>query len=848
MAQPIWITPSGVVNQTIYSLGTFPNSSLLEIQLEAQAVVPAVSVTYSLLSGSLPGQVQLTVDGLLIGAIGLVEEDDTYTFAVRATDNEGNIRDRTFSITVTGSLQPSFLTPGGSIIDTPDSIWISYEIEIDNPNPINPYIIRVLDGTLPPGLEINSQGLIRGYAQPPIVTVTVPSVVTATTVAETTNILTCLSTTGFSPGREVVFTGVTVFGGLESGTTYYIKSVINSSQFTISATPNGPTLILTSGTGFMTTTLAATTTGQPTLRTYNFTLQLESPLGNDLSAYSITVRNQNLATSLGGLGTPANSRVPAILNTRPETFNLNNSNQYYGYYILPPAGSPYNTYPLTVPAYIGKIESDNYFAFKIIGFDFDGNELSYVYSGLPLGLVGDPVTGWIKGTPILSATGINQFGFSVAVYKTDNSSIQSPFISFSFNIANDIDGTITWITPTDLGSIFNGTISTKSVEAECDVSLSYRVVGSLPLPPNLTLLSNGEITGYVASQPTDVLLPQGANTTFLFTIEAYSPTYPIIKSERTFTLEVQQRYAQPTDILYIKATPSINDRQIIATLLDGPLSDSMIPTSYLYRPDDVYFGKATDVIYEHAYGIYASDIDEYLAAVTKNHYWRNITLGELKTAQARNEAGEVVYEVVYSQVVDNLLNPQGISVSEEIYWPRPINLFLGPWYTSITDIYTSYASILGQDYYTSLTPGFARTLYPNSLFNMRNRVGQVLGQEFDSSLLPLWMTSQQANGSTLGYTQAWVICYTKPGYAEIIKNNINTLWKKPDGSPYSLNEINFKIDRFSVDKSITYNYDKNTSPPAWTGLPSASPVPDPLNSKDFYVLFPRQTILPNENE
>jgi hypothetical protein len=61
-----------------------------------------------------------------------------------------------------------------------------------------------------------------------------------------------------------------------------------------------------------------------------------------------------------------------------------------------------------------------------------------------------------------------------------------------------------------------------------------------------------------------------------------------------------------------------------------------------------------------------------------------------------------------------------------------------------------------------------------------------------------------------------------------------------------LNQINFKIDRFSVDKSETYNYDKRLTPPAWTGLPSATPVPDPLDSKDFYVLFPRQTILPDQ--
>jgi hypothetical protein len=123
---------------------------------------------------------------------------------------------------------------------------------------------------------------------------------------------------------------------------------------------------------------------------------------------------------------------------------------------------------------------------------------------------------------------------------------------------------------------------------------------------------------------------------------------------------------------------------------------------------------------------------------------------------------------------------------------------------------------------------------------MRNRVGQVLGQVFNSSLLPLWMTSQQNNGSTLGYTQAWVICYTKPGFSDIIKANIENNWN------HTLNEINFEIDRFSVDKSVTYDY--NTVTDKWDGLPSATPTPNPLNSQDFYVLFPQTTILPNKSQ
>jgi hypothetical protein len=477
----------------------------------------------------------------------------------------------------------------------------------------------------------------------------------------------------------------------------------------------------------------------------------------------------------------------------------------------------------------------------MLGHDFDGNPIEYIFSNLPSWLTGDSTTGWLTGTPVLANPGINSFSFNVSIRKTGNPAISTTNFNFALNVSKEVTGTIDWVTPSDLGSIYNEVISTLRVRATSDVELEYRITSG-SLPPNLELLSNGEITGFVATQPTGELLDVGANTDFTFTIEAFSPKYVAVQSSRTFTLTVIQEFGQPTDILYIKAAPSIQDRNIIESLLT---SETLIPTASLYRPNDEYFGKATSVIYQHAYGIYASDIDQYIAAVTQNHYWRNITLGELKTAVAKNDAGEIIYEVVYSEVIDNLVNPQGVSVPLQIYWPRPIDLNLGPWYTSVTDVFTSYIfpDSDGQPtFYTSLSPGYARLLYPNSLYNMRTRVADELGQEYNSKLLPLWMTSQQENGSTLGYTPAWVICYTKPGLATAIKDNINAQW------PYTLNQINFKIDRFSVDKSATYDYDNNLNPPAWTGLPSAQPMPDPLDSKDFYVLFPRQTILPDRSQ
>jgi len=836
MAQPVWNTPAGTI-------GSFPALVPMAYNLSASAVLPGTTITYTLISGSLPPGLSINTDGIISGVPELVVIDTTSAFTVRATDNLNSLRDRTFSIRISGSAIPQFTTPDGSLLSTLDSLWIELPIQYTNPDPNNIIRVELKEGILPAGLEINEAGIIRGYPEPPINGVTLPNVVTSATTTDTSNAITCLSTAGFTVGRPVLFTGTT-FGGISNTLTYYVKTVVNATSFTVSTTQNGPVYNLNNDSGYMLVTLPPVSAGQPTIRTFAFVLEIVSALGGDTASYSITVINQNTPVSQGGPGNLPNTRVPTVLNTRPQSFVIPPTNTYYGYYIVPPADSNILTTPPSTPVFIGTLLSGNYFSFKIIGYDFDGSNLTYSFSSLPSGLTGDSTSGWITGTPTLTSAGISRFSFSVAAYKATNPSLISAYFNFSYNLTNDVNGVVIWNTPSDLGTIFNGTISTLSVSATSDVDLSYRLTSGA-LPPNLVLLENGEITGYVANQPTTEVLNQGDTTDFTFSIEAYSTLYPVVSSTRTFTVTVLQQYEQPTDILYIKAAPSVVDRVVIDTLLND---DTLIPTDYLYRPNDVYFGKASSVIYEHAYGIYASDIDEYLAAVTKNHYWRNITLGEIKTAVAKNNAGEVIYEVVYSEVIDNLVNPKGVSIQNEIYWPRPIDLGLGPWYTSITNIYTSYVDILGQQFYTSLSPGYARILYPNSLFNMRNRVASVLGQEFDSTLLPAWMTSQQPNGSTLGYTQAWVICYTKPGRAAEIKNNIENNWRDPIGRNYVLNQINFKIDRFTVNKSITYNYDKNTTPPTWTGLPSASPVPDPLDSKDFYVLFPRQTILPDETQ
>ena len=93
MAQPIWNTTAG-------SIGTYPSLNTMVYQLSADAVSPAATVTYKIISGSLSPGLTMTVAGLISGIPSIVTTNITHPFVVRATDNLENIRDRTFNITV----------------------------------------------------------------------------------------------------------------------------------------------------------------------------------------------------------------------------------------------------------------------------------------------------------------------------------------------------------------------------------------------------------------------------------------------------------------------------------------------------------------------------------------------------------------------------------------------------------------------------------------------------------------------------------------------------------------------------------------------------------------------------
>jgi hypothetical protein len=73
---------------------------------------------------------------------------------------------------------------------------------------------------------------------------------TATATTVTTNVITISDTSWLRRGVEIKFTGTT-FGNIVAGTSYYVRSIVNATTFTISATRTGEVFVLANGSGTM---------------------------------------------------------------------------------------------------------------------------------------------------------------------------------------------------------------------------------------------------------------------------------------------------------------------------------------------------------------------------------------------------------------------------------------------------------------------------------------------------------------------------------------------------------------------------------------------------------------------
>jgi hypothetical protein len=796
-AQPVWLTPAG-------NLGTYPEGVFFQLPLTAEVIND--DIYYQVIAGNLPAGVQVTNTGLIVGipkaatsVQGVpadVAKDVTSKFAVRAYTKKtvgsitviNRLADRTFSITVSGQNVPEFTTPAGNIATYFDGSQVAgLQIGYTDTDPGDPVVVKLAAGVLPPGCTISPTGLISGFIAP------------LTPVG---------ATAGFSRDGQ----------GYDQYNFDFASQSVN--------------------------------------QTYEFVLEVTDGKSNNLRTFNIAVFSRDSLTA------------DTTDFTADNTFVTADGTPVRAPILLTPEGS------------IGTVRSDNFYAFKFDGIDLDGDQIEYNISlgatigydsdnydmagfdrgayQLPPGLTLDPETGWLYGfIPDGGLTEIT-YQFAIRVVQVSNPDISSSYYYYSITIVGPVDTDIVWLTPVStvdralnpspLGTIDTGATSMLYVAAQtraAGIALEYRLKSGSDssLPQGLTLLPSGHIAGRVSfdtfaldggttvfdvgSINQGITSPTTFDLTFNFTVEAYGGN-GLISVFKNFSILVNRAYNAPYENLYILAMPPQNDRDMVNSLLQN---SSIIPPDLLYRGDDPNFGRAASVVYDHAFGLTASTYEKYVSSLYENHYWKNLVLGSIETAQAIDPVtGQVVYEVVYSRIIDNLVNDQGQSVSKEVVLPYPID---------------------------PNTPAEVDTVFPNSLQNMRDQVIDTVGQI--SNLLPLWMLSKQTNGRVLGFTPAWVIAYVAPGNSGQIAYNIRTEFGT------KLNLVDFEVDRYELDRALSHNWDPVNEqwipqPPAETTFDLApgpqtvfdggslrfiTPVDIYSNTTDFdkYLVFPNRTIL-----
>jgi hypothetical protein len=251
---------------------------------------------------------------------------------------------------------------------------------------------------------------------------------------------------------------------------------------------------------------------------------------------------------------------------------------------------------------------------------------------------------------------------------------------------------------------------------------------------------------------------------------------------------------------------SFIDQNVFYDIAQDPNINS---PEYVYRPEDPTFGMRNKAEMLLLAGLEAQTLTAFQQQMEQNHAPKTLYFGDIKTAEAK-EDGVVKYEVVYVEMIDNMVNSKGESVASSIKLRDAIAKPMLGARASSTNATTDYQeyeittdgglsfSTAGSKvrYANQLSAdlGFFTHLYPNAVANMRSRMKSLGNKEY--TYLPLWMrTTQSDTLAPLGYVMAVPICYCKPGTSGRLKKRI-------EDKKIEFKNIQFTIDRYAVSKSI----------------------------------------------
>jgi hypothetical protein len=171
------------------------------------------------------------------------------------------------------------------------------------------------------------------------------------------------------------------------------------------------------------------------------------------------------------------------------------------------------------------------------------------------------------------------------------------------------------------------------------------------------------------------------------------------------------------------------------------------------------------------FGIQELNKEEYFYPLLENFYRKRLRLGELKTAIAKDSNGTHIYDVIYVEVVDELVNSAGDSAAKQYHLERNDEIY-----------------------------------YPGSIDNMRTSLQGITLNDWtyvsvDERLQPKFMLTQNNDYRVKTYVKAVPICFTLPNKSSIILKRIKA-------SGFKFNTVDFEIDRLFVRNTLDSSTDK----------------------------------------
>ncbi len=469
---------------------------------------------------------------------------------------------------------------------------------------------------------------------------------------------------------------------------------------------------------------------------------------------------------------------------------------------------------------LGTFRHDNEVVIKIDVEDFDPLQADLDYSllsgSLPSGLSLNTNNGEIAGRLPTQSAVQEDYSFVVRANRVVTTGVNVfSDQTFTMKVIGEINIGISFFTPSNIGTLTADIPSLLSIEAVSDNAnrvFTYTVTSG-SLPTGITLSKSGNLIGTI--DPSDFT---DSTRSFTFTVTV-SDQYQASASTKEFTLEVDIPFTTVEYGSMMGHSTSFIDQNIFYKIAQD--SDINSP-NYIFRGEDTNYGmKASPEILLLA-GLQQQTLTTFQQQMEQNHAPKRLRFGDLKTAIAKQD-GKIVYEVVYLEMKDELVNNDGdaigssfnlrTEVTKSILGPRAGTTNLtadADEYNVTTNSGLSFSTSGSKVRFASQLSsdlGIIATLYPNAVENMRTRMKSLGHKEWTH--LPLWMRTIQSGGKApLGYILAVPICFCKPGTSSLLKKRI-------EDKNLTFKNIEFVIDRYQISKSTvspaTFTADGSTT-------------------------------------